>query len=72
MGRLYIQCREHITSYTCIIKPGKHKAVDFKIGCGICGFKIRFVYAKQMGKITEGDTVDQREILIKFVSYSQK
>ena len=38
----------------------------------ICGIKIPFVYAKRVGKITEGDTVDQRKILIKLVSYSQK
>ena len=28
--------------------------------------------AKRVGKITEGDTVDQRDMLIKLVSYSQK
>ena len=38
----------------------------------ICGFKIPFVYAKRVGQITDGDTVNQRKILIKLVSYSQK
>ena len=38
----------------------------------ICGLKILFLYAKRVGKITERDTVDQRKILIKLVSYSQK
>ena len=38
----------------------------------ICVLKIPFLYAKIAGKITEWDTVDQRKILIKLVSYSQK
>ena len=73
MGRLYGQYREHIISYTCTIKPRKNtKQLVSKLFNDICGLKIPFVNAKRVGKITERDTVDQRKILVKLVSYSQK
>ena len=51
----------------------KHKTIQELVSkSDICGLKIPFVYAKRVGKITERDTVDQRKILIKLVSYSQK
>ena len=54
-------------------KTGKNtRQLVSKLFNDICGLKIPFVYAKRVGKMIEGDTVDQRKILIKLVSYSQK
>ena len=54
-------------------KTGKNtRQLVSKFFNDICGLKIPFVYAKRVGKMIEGDTVDQRKILIKLVSYSQR
>ena len=73
MGRLYGQCREHIISYTCTIKLGKTQDNWFPNCLMIFVFsKSRSFMRKEWAKSLKRDTVDQRKILIKLVSYSQK